>query len=185
LTRKNTRHRSHHHCQKSHQHCQQCNQSHHRSAHDHPHRPHCHCFLLQTNCPFYCFNSTSSTGANLKHLQVCRERIKQQLPPGLATKHTSLVRYTFCLLALAAGGEAHYTHYKCVPSSQISTHVGTDANARLLKDSLKECGADLSYLKELEGPSGTAMIMVNPSGTFQLPLFDLVVIGSTYTVLKG
>ena len=42
--------------------------------------------------------------------------------------------------------------------------VGTDANARLLKDSLRECGADLSYLKELEGPSGTAMIMVDPSG---------------------
>ena len=43
--------------------------------------------------------------------------------------------------------------------------LGTDANARLLKDSLQECGTDLSYLKELDGPSGTAMIMVDPSGS--------------------
>ncbi|DBA87623.1 TPA: hypothetical protein ACH3X1_004639 [Trebouxia sp. C0004] len=42
--------------------------------------------------------------------------------------------------------------------------VGTDANSQLLKDSLKTCGVDLSYLKEIEGPSGTAMIMVDPSG---------------------
>lgn len=42
--------------------------------------------------------------------------------------------------------------------------VGTDANAQLLKDSLQKCGVDLSYLREIEGPSGTAMIMVDPSG---------------------
>ena len=42
--------------------------------------------------------------------------------------------------------------------------VGTDANAQLLKDSLIRCGADLSYLREIEGPSGTAMIMVDKSG---------------------
>jgi len=44
--------------------------------------------------------------------------------------------------------------------------VGTDANSQLLKDSLTKCGVDLSYLREIEGPSGTAMIMVDPSGTF-------------------
>jgi len=43
--------------------------------------------------------------------------------------------------------------------------VGTDANSQLLKDSLTKCGVDLSYLREIEGPSGTAMIMVDPSGT--------------------
>ncbi|DBA71361.1 TPA: hypothetical protein ACH3X2_011170 [Trebouxia sp. C0005] len=42
--------------------------------------------------------------------------------------------------------------------------VGTDANSQLLKDSLTKCGVDLSYLREIEGPSGTAMIMVDPSG---------------------
>lgn len=42
--------------------------------------------------------------------------------------------------------------------------VGTDANAQLLKDSLQKCGVDLRYLREIEGPSGTAMIMVDPSG---------------------
>lgn len=42
--------------------------------------------------------------------------------------------------------------------------VGTDANAQLLRDSLQKCGVDLSYLREIEGPSGTAMIMVDPSG---------------------
>jgi sugar/nucleoside kinase (ribokinase family) len=47
--------------------------------------------------------------------------------------------------------------------------VGTDANSQLLKDSLKKCGVDLSYLREIEGPSGTAMIMVDPSGTL-LPI---------------
>lgn len=45
-----------------------------------------------------------------------------------------------------------------------SWQVGTDANAQLLKDSLQKCGVDLSYLREIEGPSGTAMIMVDPSG---------------------
>lgn len=42
--------------------------------------------------------------------------------------------------------------------------VGTDANSQLLKDSLQKCGVDLSYLREVEGPSGTAMIMVDPTG---------------------
>ena len=46
----------------------------------------------------------------------------------------------------------------------ITTQVGTDANSQLLKDSLNKCGVDLSYLREIEGPSGTAMIMVDPSG---------------------
>lgn len=46
--------------------------------------------------------------------------------------------------------------------------VGTDANSQLLKDSLSKCGVDLSYLREIEGPSGTAMIMVDPSGTHLL-----------------
>ena len=46
----------------------------------------------------------------------------------------------------------------------IAAQVGTDANSQLLKDSLNECGVDLSYLREIEGPSGTAMIMVDPSG---------------------
>ncbi|KAL3140698.1 hypothetical protein ABBQ32_005254 [Trebouxia sp. C0010 RCD-2024] len=42
--------------------------------------------------------------------------------------------------------------------------VGTDANAKMLRDSLQKCGVHLSYLREVEGPSGTAMIMVDPSG---------------------
>ena len=46
--------------------------------------------------------------------------------------------------------------------------VGTDANSQLLKDSLTKCGVDLSYLREIEGPSGTAMIMVDPSGALLL-----------------
>ena len=49
--------------------------------------------------------------------------------------------------------------------------VGTDANAQLLKDSLIKCGADLSYLREIEGPSGTAMIMVDQSGISSNVLF--------------
>lgn len=47
----------------------------------------------------------------------------------------------------------------------ITAQVGTDANSQLLKDSLNKCGVDLSYLREIEGPSGTAMIMVDPSGS--------------------
>lgn len=46
----------------------------------------------------------------------------------------------------------------------VCVQVGTDANSQLLKDSLQKCGVDLSYLREVEGPSGTAMIMVDPSG---------------------
>ncbi len=54
--------------------------------------------------------------------------------------------------------------------------VGTDANSQLLKDSLTKCGVDLSYLREIEGPSGTAMIMVDPSGTFCLLMQHMICI---------
>ena len=42
--------------------------------------------------------------------------------------------------------------------------VGTDANAELLKSSLSEAGVKLDHLREVDGPSGTAVILVQPSG---------------------
>ncbi|CAL5227637.1 g10642 [Coccomyxa viridis] len=42
--------------------------------------------------------------------------------------------------------------------------VGSDANAELLKSSLSEAGVKLDHLREVDGPSGTAVILVQPSG---------------------
>lgn len=64
----------------------------------------------------------------------------------------------------------------------IYWQVGTDANAQLLKDSLRKCGVDLSYLREIEGPSGTAMIMVDTSGKQPLSLHMLLGSSSTHAM---
>lgn len=37
-------------------------------------------------------------------------------------------------------------------------------NAELLKSALSEAGVKLDHLKEVDGPSGTAVILVQPSG---------------------
>ncbi len=61
------------------------------------------------------------------------------------------------------------------PSAAVSTcadqpiavhhlQVGSDANAELLKSSLSEAGVKLDHLREVDGPSGTAVILVQPSG---------------------
>eukprot|EP00803_Ostreobium_quekettii_P009810 evm.model.scf_788EXC.4 EVM.evm.TU.scf_788EXC.4 scf_788EXC:36542-42083(+) len=42
--------------------------------------------------------------------------------------------------------------------------VGSDANAEFLKASLLSCGVNLSFLKKVKGPSGTAVVMLQPSG---------------------
>ena len=42
--------------------------------------------------------------------------------------------------------------------------VGTDANASMLRDSLHGSGVDLSLLREVEGPCGTALILLQKSG---------------------
>ena len=42
--------------------------------------------------------------------------------------------------------------------------LGTDANASLLKDALTEAGVDLVHLRSVEGPSGTAIILLQQSG---------------------
>ena len=42
--------------------------------------------------------------------------------------------------------------------------VGNDANAAVLKDALKNCGVDLTHLREVPGSSGTALILLQTSG---------------------
>lgn len=42
--------------------------------------------------------------------------------------------------------------------------VGQDANAAMLKDALTSSGVDLSHLRGVEGPSGTALILLQRSG---------------------
>lgn len=42
--------------------------------------------------------------------------------------------------------------------------VGRDANAPLLKESLLGCGVNLQHLREVDGPSGTALILLQRSG---------------------
>ena len=43
--------------------------------------------------------------------------------------------------------------------------VGTDANANLLRDFLHSSGVKLDYLREIEGPTGSAIILLQPSGS--------------------
>ena len=42
--------------------------------------------------------------------------------------------------------------------------VGTDANAQLVRSALSDCGVDISHLREVEGPTGSAIISVDPEG---------------------
>jgi len=42
--------------------------------------------------------------------------------------------------------------------------VGQDANAAMLRDSLLKCGVNLQHLREVEGPCGTALILLQNSG---------------------
>ena len=48
----------------------------------------------------------------------------------------------------------------------IRLQVGRDVSAELLKSALSDAGVKLDHLQEVEGPSGTAIILVQPSGTF-------------------
>eukprot|EP00891_Asterochloris_glomerata_P000203 jgi/Astpho2/203/Aster-x0426 len=42
--------------------------------------------------------------------------------------------------------------------------VGTDANAQLVRSALSDCGVDISHLREVKGPTGSAIISVDPQG---------------------
>ncbi|KAK9791827.1 hypothetical protein WJX73_002988 [Symbiochloris irregularis] len=42
--------------------------------------------------------------------------------------------------------------------------VGTDVNADLLRSSLEEASVDVSHLRAVEGPTGSAIILLQPSG---------------------
>lgn len=46
----------------------------------------------------------------------------------------------------------------------LLSQVGKDANASLLRDALSDAGVRLDHLKEVNGPSGTAVILLQPSG---------------------
>lgn len=42
--------------------------------------------------------------------------------------------------------------------------VGDDVNSEMLRHSLEECYVDISHLRTVEGPSGTAVVLLQPSG---------------------
>lgn len=42
--------------------------------------------------------------------------------------------------------------------------VGSDTNAELLRNAVSTCGVDVGHLKVVPGPSGTAIILLQPSG---------------------
>ena len=42
--------------------------------------------------------------------------------------------------------------------------LGDDANAKVLRDALASAGVDLTHLRQVPGPSGTALIMLQKSG---------------------
>ena len=45
-----------------------------------------------------------------------------------------------------------------------AVQVGTDANAQLVRNALSDCGVNISHLREVEGPTGSAIISVDPEG---------------------
>ncbi len=56
--------------------------------------------------------------------------------------------------------------FACLPSHAMCvSQIGTDANAPLLKEALTHSGVDLTHLKDVEGPTGTAIIILQKSGT--------------------
>ena len=54
----------------------------------------------------------------------------------------------------------------------LGLQVGKDVNAELLKSSLSEAGVKLDHLREVDGPSGTAVILVQPSGRWWCSLAE-------------
>lgn len=42
--------------------------------------------------------------------------------------------------------------------------VGDDANAQMLRSSLEGSRVDTSHLRSVDGPSGTAVVLLQPSG---------------------
>ena len=42
--------------------------------------------------------------------------------------------------------------------------LGSDANAQMLREALTQLGADLSHVRTVEGPTGSAVILLQPSG---------------------
>ena len=42
--------------------------------------------------------------------------------------------------------------------------MGTDVNADLLRNSLQEANVDVTHLRSVGGPTGSAIILVQPSG---------------------
>lgn len=56
----------------------------------------------------------------------------------------------------------------------LGLQVGEDVNAELLKSSLSEAGVKLDHLREVDGPSGTAIILVQPSGRWWCSLAEHV-----------
>ncbi len=46
----------------------------------------------------------------------------------------------------------------------LNVQVGQDANSAMLKQALSGCGVDLSHLREVAGPCGTALILLQSSG---------------------
>lgn len=42
--------------------------------------------------------------------------------------------------------------------------VGKDANAPVLREALAGAGVDLTHMREVEGPTGTALILLQPGG---------------------
>jgi len=57
----------------------------------------------------------------------------------------------------AAAAKLGYPTYFC-------GQVGQDANASMLKESLSGCGVNLMHLREVQGASGTALILLQKSG---------------------
>ena len=70
-----------------------------------------------------------------------------------------------CLTVIRASSLLPYYTPATEPLTAVHRlQVGRDANAELLKSSLAEAGVRLDHLRELDGPSGTAVILVQPSG---------------------
>ena len=54
-----------------------------------------------------------------------------------------------------------------VVTAKQNTQVGSDANADMLRAALTDSGVDLEHLRQIPGPTGTAVILLQPSGPWR------------------
>ena len=73
--------------------------------------------------------------------------------------HKTVMIGQVCTIAWSASDTAKHGL-----SWPLAGQLGTDANANLLREALGSLGADLTHVRQVEGPTGSTVILLQPSG---------------------